>query len=931
MTSSIEQFRKTIRVHMLDRPKVEGDQLREQLHKFHDFHAMSYPPGLTDEQIEEVARDIEHSYGIRAGFGSVVGAKSFEPWLRDLKSTIDPFYWSRYREYISREGLPKNVVISIDKVTEKVLSRLGNPLEEEVEWDRRGMVVGRVQSGKTANYIGLACKAADAGYKIIIVIAGISTNLRNQTQSRIDEGFIGRDTGRQRGKKLEGVRNVIGVGEIKPGRYPVSLTTTNNDFEKQTAITNRSEIDSYNVPIVLVIKKNHKSLENLIEWLRDNSAKGDREMIDKPMLLIDDEADNASINTNYSKQEVTKIEVTKINGQIRDLLKMFHRSSYVGYTATPFANIFIDPYQEDEMYKEDLFPGDFIIGLDTPSNYFSPTRIFVEGLSDPENPTWLRYILDNEDVLPISHRKGHEVDALPSSLIYALRTFIIARAIRNIRGDRDKHCSMLVNASRFIGVQGQIGDRLHEALESIQNAVRVHGSSGSAALDDHEMSALHSVWKDEYADVMHNWEVIQENLYNAASSARIVEINNKSNDHLDYTSTGKTGQAVIAVGGFGLSRGLTLEGLVVTWFLRNTMMYDTLLQMGRWFGYRDKYEDLCRIWMPPTSIEWYELIANAAEELHEELRRMEAVGATPKDFGLAVRVHPTASLLVTARNKMGAARKIATSVSFSNTFIETSRVSIIESDMKANIENARLLVLNLIKNNYIEYQEFPGDIFIPGVPVDFIDEFLSGWRNPEQAIIHDPDLIREYIKIGNRDQLRKWDVLIPSLLSGDKDNVLGIPVSPSNRAVSVDDLENHFMSFGGRKMRLFSRGVEMAGVKPSDIVAAKADYRKKKKLTDSEPANYPDVIFRQKRKRGLFVLQYVRPNVKSRSIGDCEDLNRTKVNLLPKVPVVGWGISFPVSLHPDRCVEYVINAVKQKKMFGSNDEDEDQESYYEAQ
>ena len=251
------------------------------------------------------------------------------------------------------------------------------------------------------------------------------------------------------------------------------------DKVKATASTNTSEIDSYKVPVVLVIKKNHRTLANLLDWLKDNSARGDQEMIDQPMLLIDDEADNASINTKYGKKLVTTI-----NGQIRDLLNMFHRSCYVGYTATPFANIFIDPDQDDEMYNEDLFPRDFIIGLDAPTNYFGPTKIFVDGLPEEGDPTWLRYITDNEDILPVKHKIDHELDALPSSLTRALRAFLLARTIRNMRGQKRAHCSMLVNASRFTAVQGRLRNRLHETLERIQNSVRINASRGAAALND---------------------------------------------------------------------------------------------------------------------------------------------------------------------------------------------------------------------------------------------------------------------------------------------------------------------------------------------------------------------------------------------------------------------------------------------------------------
>ena len=810
-----------------------------------------------------------------------------------------------------QNGLPKDVVISTDKVTDKTLSRLGDP-KKQVPWDRRGMVVGHVQSGKTANYTGLICKAADAGYRLIIVIAGIHNNLRNQTQARIDEGFIGRDTGKSQETRKGGAKHIIGVGHFDPNNTPVSLTNTLRDFNKGTASTNTSEIDSYKVPVVLVIKKNHRTLSNLLDWLKDNSARGDQEMIDQPMLLIDDEADNASINTKYGKKLVTTI-----NGQIRDLLNMFHRSCYVGYTATPFANIFIDPDQDDEMYNEDLFPRDFIIGLDAPSNYFGPTRIFVDGLPDEGKPVWLRYITDNEDILPVKHPIDLELDALPPSLTYGLRTFLLARAIRNLRGQKAAHCSMLVNASRFTAVQGRLRNRLHEALERIQNSVRINASRGAAALSDPEIEALHAVWQEEYSEAEFDWLTIQNELLDAVASAKIVEVNSRAND-LDYSSSSERGQTVVAVGGFSLSRGLTLEGLTVTWFLRNTMMYDTLMQMGRWFGYRGGYEDLCRIWMPPEAIDWYSFIANAGEELHDELRTMEKAKATPRMFGLAVRSHP-ASLLVTARNKMGSGKKVTTLVGLSNKFVETSRVSIKTTDLSTNLGIAKSFISKLDAVG-CEESNTPWGNLVRGVPVELIDEFLAGWRNAEQSVTTEPEPIRSYIRARNAEELRTWDVLVPTLTKGNPDTTLGKPIVPPTRYVDLHDLQYKFMSFSGKRMRVASRGIEKAGVDPTRADTAESNYRQNAKKADDERVNYPDSIYRRERERGLFILHFVR----AKAPDGQEDA--AGVDKLPTTPVVAWGMSLPVSSRPTERVEYVVNTVRYQEIFGEEDEDDDQDA-----
>ncbi len=534
---------------------------------------------VSADEAEQVARLLEEKHGISMGLGAVVDTKDFEPWLNDAKinGEIGDFYWGRYRQLLFKKGLPKSVIDATDTVTDKVLDRLGNPRDKS-PWSRRGMVVGHVQSGKTANYTGLICKAADAGYRLIVVIAGIHNNLRNQTQARIDEGFIGRDTGRLAHANKAQRQKIIGVGQFDQREFPVSLTNTLRDFNKATATTNTSQISQYNVPVVLVIKKNSSTLKNLLEWLKEHSVHQGTQMVSQPMLLIDDEADNASINTAYARDEVTRI-----NGQIRELLSLFHRSCYVGYTATPFANIFIDPDTDDETLKQDLFPRHFIIGLDAPSNYFGAQKVFLDA-----RERHVRLIDDNEDILPLKHKIDDPIDVLPESLIRAVRAFIVARAIRNTRGQQAAHASMLINASRFTDVQGRLRSRVADVVDRIRDAVAVDGAKGEAALRNPEIAALYAVWEAEFAEAEGtDWPTVQARLHEVLVAAHVVEVNaSKRSQPLDYDQAGEHGVTVIAVGGFSLSRGLTLEGLVISYFLRNSIMYDTLMQMGRWFGYR---------------------------------------------------------------------------------------------------------------------------------------------------------------------------------------------------------------------------------------------------------------------------------------------------------------------------------------------------------
>lgn len=773
------------------------------------------------------------------------------------------------------------------------------------------MVVGHVQSGKTANYIGLICKAADAGYRLIVVIAGIHDNLRNQTQARIDQGFIGRDTGRLAHANRAQRQKIIGVGRFDQSRFPVSLTNTSRDFNKATATTNTSQIGQYNVPVVLVIKKNHSTLKNLLEWLKEHSVQQGSQMVSQPMLLIDDEADNASINTRYDRDEVTRI-----NGQIRELLSLFQRSCYVGYTATPFANIFIDPDTDDEVLQQDLFPRHFIIGLDAPSNYFGAQRVFID-----EPDQFIRIINDNEDVFPTRHKIDYPVDTLPSSLEHAVRTFLVARAIRNLRGQSSQHASMLVNASRFTDVQGRLRVRLSDLLEGIHDAVAIDGSKTvDAALKNREIAALHSAWELEYGGLEDAaWEDIQPRLHEVLTGIQVVEVNtSRRTAKLDYDVAGEHGLSVIAVGGYSLSRGLTLEGLTISYFLRNSKMYDTLMQMGRWFGYRPGYEDLCRIWMPAESVGWYAHIHEASDDLQSQLRDMELAGATPEEFGLAVRSHPDA-LMVTARNKIGTGREIPVSVNLAGKLVETTRLRNHVEQLERNSAACELLARRLQESgNTSEKPRRGSGTLFRHVSADEVLDFLLAFRADPANPLTDPRLLRDYIQERKERELREWDVLFAS---AEKDRVTacmlaGIALKPFERSIGKQELADGALAISGSSRRVGSPGDEQEGLTDEQIRDTTEKYRKElEKQGRSEPKTMPPRIFCEiKGRLPLLILRFVHPKI----------ADDTLQQELPDKALV-WSICFPPSNVAGGRVDYVINSTRAREMFGQAEIDEEQE------
>jgi hypothetical protein len=374
-------------------------------------------------------------------------------------------YWADYEQYLLDKGWPPRVLHSMDSVTNNILGLLHNP-QQEGDWERRGLVIGHVQSGKTANYIGLITKAADAGYKFIIVIAGIHNSLRTQTQERIDAGFLGRDSK---------TKTSIGVGNIRPNRVtPLTVTTTESDFNKSVAKRFTMELKSINnTTFILVIKKNVRTLSSLYNWLKELNTKGLEKISDIPMLLIDDEADNASINTNKDD-----INPTRTNKEIRNILNLFRKRCYVGYTATPFANIFIDPDNDHLEHGRDLFPEHFIYSLDAPSNYFGYEKIFLQQIDEDEEGDnlygnkYVRFINDIDQVIPYKHKKDLVIFELPNSLKKAIRLFIISRAIRNWRGQENQHASMLINVSRFVNVQRNLKTIVSYYLAEVQRQIR---------------------------------------------------------------------------------------------------------------------------------------------------------------------------------------------------------------------------------------------------------------------------------------------------------------------------------------------------------------------------------------------------------------------------------------------------------------------------
>lgn len=688
--------------------------------------------------VDIIVRHIESVLSCSMSIGDVITDSTSEHnknWPERILFE-DKIYSNGYEQFLKQKGMAPIIVNTISKVNDEILGLLGDPLSL-TSFQRRGLVIGDVQSGKTGNYLSLVTKAADAGYRFIIIIAGIHNNLRKQTQQRVDVGFIGRESLKA---QIGGVKP-IGVAKLNPQHpHPVSFTTQEDDFNSRFANQMQANIKDFSSPIVLVIKKNHKILESLYNWLNRYSKTHQTDKINTPMLMIDDESDNASVNTNRLDEDPT---IT--NGYLRKILHVFSKSCYVGYTATPFANIFMDPDSYDSKTLEDLFPKDFIYSLNPPSNYFGPQKIFLDDggklkYISPLNP------LEVEEFFPKGHKKTLKVTDLPQSLKLAIQSFLITKAIRNLRGQSNEHCSMLINVSQFVDVQNQIKNHVDAYIDEIRNELIINGKLAKITKKSDIIGQLHNNYNTQFlasAKInkdLFDWDMVLGELIDIFSdspkdySFKTFVVNSKSQDALDYNDYKKAGKGLtaITIGGFSLSRGLTIEGLTISYFYRSTKMYDTLLQMGRWFGYRPGYEDLCRIFMTEEAYFWYQHIANACQNLKNQVASMNQMSLTPKDFGLYVQSSEE-GLMVTAKNKSRRGQKIELSLSFAGQLKELHQLTKDLGVQKANLDLFEQLWNNLVRQNLrkpIETKQ--ADVF-QGVDtstvVDFLEKFNPGFSD----------------------------------------------------------------------------------------------------------------------------------------------------------------------------------------------------------
>lgn len=755
----------------------------------------------------------------------------------------------------------------------------------------------------------MICKAADAGYKVIILLTGTIESLRKQTQERIEEGFVGANIDKIKDKVDPNFR--VGVGKDGQPLRVTAFTSRDDDFvgNKDKILTS---IESNKV-VLFVIKKNTTVLNKLIKWLYDINSNPNDKKIHYPMLLIDDEADNASINTRKEDEDPTAV-----NKAIRKLVDLFTQSNYVGFTATPFANVFINPETKEDMENADLFPENFIYCLPTPSNYIGAKQIFCE---DGQYHNSLIYIkdagMDRDEGFDFFCKHKKEWDGmLPKSLDDAIYAFLIVNAIRDLKKDFNTHRSMVINLSRFIKVQVKIKDYVEKVFNEAVRELKFNLTDNIEELNKNSiLRNIYSVWLEHYSSVGFTWKEICSVINSSVSPIIIKVVNSgKNSEKIDYEKHKNEGLRIIAIGGLALSRGLTLEGLIVSYFFRNTSTYDVLMQMGRWFGYRTNYEDLFRIWLGEKSADWYAEISDATEELKYDVERMRNLERTPKDFGIRVR-NDSNELRITAPNKM---RTAADEIVYDSYFGRLIQAPYICNNLEVNFNNIKLIE-KLIQdaetlNN--ELQHIGSKYLFKNLSKDLVLRFLSKFKLSNANSRFDIREVYEFLISCNDDVLENWDVAIveglsqkePFKLVG-KNSIYNVRLTKRTGKIEKDkisvSLRGQLTGPTDAKIGLDNPRLE---AKVEELF--KEDYYKLHGEEFSEEKTFPAKVYFEyvEKSRNPLLLIYMIELPSSNT-----DIGKQTHELFGETPVVSLAMGIPRSKYePSKLSFYKINKVYQE-------------------
>ncbi|CAN1524057.1 Putative endonuclease, Z1 domain containing protein [Spirosomataceae bacterium] len=895
-----------------------------------------------------------------------------DSWLSNLKineigwdndERKDKTYRGRYLKYLDKKlGRSKKIIEETNRSSLEIIKKIGDPKSTD-NFFVKGLVVGSVQSGKTSNFNAVVNSAIDVGYELIIVLSGIMEDLRRQTQIRTQKEVVGEKRG-----------TFIGVGEVASfgiqGDYKdvgqiIVPTSIDRDFNLQM-----KESDfSLNHKNILICKKNTSVLQNLLLWLKAYlNENNDKHNI--PFLIIDDEADNASINNLGHKG---KDYANKINGHIRALLALFNRKTYIGYTATPFANILQDwnikPDNkwiikdnrnniELEFEQEgNLFPDDFIELLNPPSNYIGPKNFFETRIEDVKkiDPLLAAPITDNIEYFPervevlldgslVGVKKYNNITefendanartrfgtfrdyrevtratrpddnypkAIPKSLDEAIKCFIISIAIRLSRRPEliqsmlfHPHNTMLIHISRFSNWQCTSKILIAKLINDLEFRLR----NDSLNEENSIFSEFHRIWVIHYAYAVRNiknylpadyedeyltqktFHEVRDLLVEAINGIEVKAVNTVENDALDYEGGEKK---YIVIGGNRLSRGFTLEGLTINYFIRNTNYADTLLQMGRWFGYRPGYLDCCKLFTTADTFEKFDQVTWTIEELEEEFKKLSRDKMKPKDYAIKVLTHP-GTLQIT---RPAILRNAVTETwSYEDKLVQTTEFELKADKISNSWEN--------FKRTYQEYApEFIFDdnrnFIILKKDTQALEDFLNSTSTYTGKF--EKNAILRFIKLCNQyEKLTNWTIAINT--SG---SLREIPTEYTGFNTEVKLTKRSGPKEGNRFYKsLYDLNIFIASGNSSNIVTSPSDLSlvlteseknqaEEKFRSDNPGKNPPERIYREKMKDsdGLLVIYLM--DLKAIFYNSELETKANNENIDLNIPLVGFAIGIP--------------------------------------
>jgi len=720
--------------------------------------------------------------------------------------------WQLYRKKLLDDGFKEITVKEIESTTLKILKRLNDNTTEADPV--KGLVIGNVQSGKTANMAALMAMAADWGWNMFIVLSGTIENLRVQTQNRLFHDL--NQQGTLWWRSLQHLSKTVDI----------SQRTQSLHFDagsKERYFT--------------VCLKNSTRLRKLIQWAQADKNK-QRQM---KILVIDDEADQAGINTaNIDAAEISRISkliralVNGKNEKNEDIDTRYLAMNYIGYTATPYANVL------NEAGKDSLYPRNFITTLAVSKEYFGPQQIFgYSGESDSFDGMDIVRVISDEELALLKCIHDGNLSEVPESLLDSVSWFMCGVACMRIWGYK-KPISMLIHTSQKTRHHSAVARVVNNWISNtskadiIKRAERVWYEETSRFTFEAFREQYPSYDRPDesinrypdFSDIEKQLDILidggishieldsdKQLSYHKGIHLCIDNCANNavSNDGMhirlaypDSSNMPSPAPAFIVVGGATLSRGLTIEGLISTYFLRSVGQADTLMQMGRWFGYRKSYELLPRIWLTHKTRQQFEFLAALDQELRDEIQRMDVTGLSPSAYGPKVKNSPKTSFLrITAKNRMQAATESTMDYTGASnqTYLFDNNAVVLRDNIVLTEEFIASLGDACIREGSNNY--FPENVVWKDIPFTLISEYMKKFSFCSRLqVFNDTQPLIDWInKVTDEGKLGNWNVIVAGKKNSDNGTWIlpgGYKINKINRSRKIpkNETEENVLDIG---------------------------------------------------------------------------------------------------------------------------------------